>query len=589
MSRPGADPAPADAPADPTVGGASPGRASGRAPDLAPDRVEGRASAPVSGTDPVASPAALPDDPPAASPIAFRPLFDAVIAVDWSAAARPALGADSIWLALARRDGTEPPAPENLPTRAAARERLADLLSGLLDEGRRVLVGFDFPFGLPEGAAAALFGAPGWRAAWAGIEAGLSDAPDNANDRFALAARLNCRGGAFWGHPRGPARPDLPATRPAAFPLPEHRRAETAAFATGARPKTVWQLNGAGSVGGQALTGIASLARLRADPRLAGRVSVWPFETGFDPAPPAPGHAVLAEIYPSLLPPHPAEAVKDAGQVRAVAGALAALDRKGRLAPLLAAPAGLSAPDLAAVAEEEGWILGLGHAPALRRAAAMDYERDPARIYAKSFATVRAEARLDRFPPDLAELAVRVIHACGQVEAADGLAASPDVVAAGRAALAAGAPVICDAAMVAQGIIRRGLPAGVEVLTAIADPGCAARATAIANTRSAAAMDLIAPRLGGAVVAIGNAPTALFRLLELIDDGAPRPAAILGFPVGFVGAAESKAALAADPRGIPFATLNGRMGGSAIAAAAVNALTLGLAGDGLAPPREGGR
>ena len=144
--------------------------------------------------------------------------------------------------------------------------------------------------------------------------------------------------------------------------------------------------------------------------------------------------------------------------------------------------------------------------------------------------------------------------------------------------------MICDVGMVAQGVIRRGRCAGVKVISALDAPGCAALAKRQGTTRSAAAMDLAAGRMGGAVVAIGNAPTALFRLLELIDQGAPRPALILGFPVGFVGAAESKAALAADPRGVPFVALRGRVGGSAMAAAAVNALSLGLQGDGLAVP-----
>jgi precorrin-8X/cobalt-precorrin-8 methylmutase len=207
------------------------------------------------------------------------------------------------------------------------------------------------------------------------------------------------------------------------------------------------------------------------------------------------------------------------------------------------------------------------------------YERDPAAIYAASFATVRAEARLERFAPAEAELAVRVIHACGMVEIAETLVAPPGAVAAGRQALAAGAPVLCDCAAVASGVIRRALPAANPVICALDDPRTADAAAAEATTRSAAAMALLADRLEGAVVAIGNAPTALFRLLELLDAGAPRPALILGFPVGFVGAAESKAELARDPRGTVFVTLLGRRGGSAMAAAAVNALSLG-AGDG---------
>ena len=200
------------------------------------------------------------------------------------------------------------------------------------------------------------------------------------------------------------------------------------------------------------------------------------------------------------------------------------------------------------------------------------YERDPAAIYAQSFATVRAEARIDRFPADLQGLIIRLVHACGMVEVADRLAFSPGAGRAGRTALAAGAPVLCDCEMVAAGIIRRQLPAGNPVIVTLGDPAVPALATGIGNTRSAAAVELWRDRIEGAVVAIGNAPTALFHLLELLDQGWPRPALILGFPVGFVGAAEAKAELAADPRGAPFVALRGRKGGSAMAAAALNAL-----------------
>ena len=207
---------------------------------------------------------------------------------------------------------------------------------------------------------------------------------------------------------------------------------------------------------------------------------------------------------------------------------------------------------------------------------ALRYERDPAAIYAQSFETVRREARLDRFPPGMAQLATRVIHACGMVEVADRLAFSPDAFEAGAAALANGAPVLADCEMVGAGIIRRTLPAGNEVIVTLNDARVPDRAAALGNTRSAAAVELWAEHLDGAVVAIGNAPTALFHLLELLDAGAPKPAVILGFPVGFVGAAESKAELARDPRGAGFVTLRGRRGGSAMASAAVNALAAGL-------------
>lgn len=204
------------------------------------------------------------------------------------------------------------------------------------------------------------------------------------------------------------------------------------------------------------------------------------------------------------------------------------------------------------------------------------YETDPSAIYAESFAAVRQEARLERFGPGMEALAIRLIHACGMVDVADRLAFSRQVYDTGRAALLAGAPVLCDCEMVGAGIIRRHLPGGNAVIVTLNDARVPAIAASIGNTRSAAAVDLWPDHLDGAVVAIGNAPTALFHLLELLDAGAPKPAVILGFPVGFVGAAESKAELAADPRGCDFVALRGRRGGSAMAATAVNALAAGI-------------
>ncbi len=199
------------------------------------------------------------------------------------------------------------------------------------------------------------------------------------------------------------------------------------------------------------------------------------------------------------------------------------------------------------------------------------YIRDGAAIYAQSFATIRAEADLSRFTPEQARVAVRVIHACGVVGITEDLEFSPDFAAAARAALLAGRPVLCDSKMVAHGITRARLPAGNAVLCTLDAPETPGIAARIGNTRSAAALELWRPHLGGALVAIGNAPTALFHLLDLLDAGAPHPAAIIGMPVGFVGAAESKQALAGDAR-VPFATVHGRRGGSAMAVAAVNAL-----------------
>ena len=204
------------------------------------------------------------------------------------------------------------------------------------------------------------------------------------------------------------------------------------------------------------------------------------------------------------------------------------------------------------------------------------YEKVPSEIYAQSFATVRKEARLERFGAGMEAVAIRLIHACGMVEVADRLAFSDGACQAGRAALEAGAPVLCDCEMVGAGIIRRYLPAGNDVLVTLNDLSVPALAKEIGNTRSAAAVELWRDRIEGAVVVIGNAPTALFHLLELLDGGWPKPAVILGFPVGFVGAAESKAELAANPRGCEFIALRGRRGGSAMASAAVNALAAGL-------------
>ena len=200
-----------------------------------------------------------------------------------------------------------------------------------------------------------------------------------------------------------------------------------------------------------------------------------------------------------------------------------------------------------------------------------EYVRDGAEIYRRSFATIRAEADLAGLPPELVPVAVRMIHACGQVDLVDDLAYSPGVVAAARGALREGAPILCDAAMVASGVTAARLPAGNDVVCTLRDPRVPELAERLGTTRSAAALELWGERLGGAVVAIGNAPTALFHLLDLIDAGAPRPAAVLGIPVGFIGAAESKDELAARAD-LEYLVVRGRRGGSAITAAAVNAL-----------------
>lgn len=201
-----------------------------------------------------------------------------------------------------------------------------------------------------------------------------------------------------------------------------------------------------------------------------------------------------------------------------------------------------------------------------------DYIKDGTSIYEKSFAIIRAEADLSRFSDDEADVAVRMIHACGLTDAAQHFHFSPDFVSSARGALQNGAPIFCDAEMVARGVTAARLPAGNEVICTLRAPETPALAKESGNTRSAAAIKLWLDRIAGSVVAIGNAPTALFYLLELLRDGAPRPAAILGMPVGFVGAAESKEALAENSYGVPYAIVRGRMGGSAMTAAALNSL-----------------
>ncbi|MFG2580124.1 precorrin-8X methylmutase [Streptomyces malaysiensis] len=210
-----------------------------------------------------------------------------------------------------------------------------------------------------------------------------------------------------------------------------------------------------------------------------------------------------------------------------------------------------------------------------------DYEKDGAAIYRASFATIRAEADLGGLPADVSQVAVRMIHACGMVDLVKDLAYTPGVVSRARAALRSGAPVLCDARMVASGVTRKRLPADNEVICTLADPAVPELARRMGTTRSAAALELWRDRLEGAVVAVGNAPTALFRLLEMIEEGgaggaggagAPRPAAVIGVPVGFIGAAESKEALAGHPAALDHLVVHGRRGGSAIAAAAINAI-----------------
>lgn len=539
-------------------------------------------------------------------------IFDAYLIVDWSAAGRPGTGADSVWLHCLDRAAADQVSERqhNPATRHEAMALIADWLSDQVARDRTALLGVDFALGYPAGTAAGLGrGGDDWRAVWRSLAQMVADGDDNANNRFEVAAALNRQlsGSAFpfWSCPKDGERPDLAAKKPKGYGgdrLAEYRLTDRwpprPAPSTGPRPKSVWQLFGTGSVGGQTLLGIAHLERLRQHPWLDGRARVWPFETGLRPLarPSADGWRVLfAEVYPSLLADDDGGGdVPDARQVRRLARHFARLDDDGRLAALFAGPEGIDAGERQAIEREEGWILGVqgprlrpigagadgaanagadtGTAAGAAAAGGYAYVRDPAEIYRRSFATIRAEADLTALPEELEPLAVRLIHAAGDPAIAARLHASAGAVAAGRAALALGRPILVDTEMVAAGIIRRLLPAGNRVCCTLADADVPARAKALATTRSAAAVDAWVPLLDGAVVAIGNAPTALFRLLELIDGGAPRPALILGFPVGFVGAAESKEALIAHKAGVAYVTLSGRRGGSAFAAAALNAL-----------------
>ncbi|MEL6998197.1 MAG: precorrin-8X methylmutase [Pseudomonadota bacterium] len=513
-----------------------------------------------------------------------QPLFDSYVMVDWSAASKPARGKDSIWLGIAH-PGAEITV-ENIPTRFNTRARLHQICAEAIAAGRRVLVGFDFPFGYPKGVAKHVTGKADALVLWRWLSARLKDGTDNANNRFEVASAINDLYpgiGPFWGRPESWDFPGIPTrarTRTGVRHPPERRLVEDRQRS--AQP--VWKLYTTGSVGSQVLTGIPAVLALRDDPELASHSEIWPFETGLN-APTKP--ITFAEIYPSLIPPDPSEMIKDAGQVRAVAGWLRGLDRDGALGPLFAGPPDATADERRSIATEEAWILGLeapkvrpvgtalpGSAPARRPA--LRYERSPAEIYRQSFETVRKEAALDHVPEVLHPLAIRLVHACGMPEITARLAWSSDLAAQAEAAFKAGSPVLCDTQAVADMVIANSLPASNRVICTLNDPQTRDISQEIGNTRSAAAVHLWRDKLEGAIVSIGNAPTALFHLLELLDDGWPKPAAILGFPVGFVGAAESKAELASNPRGCAFATLRGRKGGSAMAAAAVNALAAGL-------------
>ncbi len=545
-------------------------------------------------------------------------MFDSFVIVDWSAASQPKTGRDSIWICAVDRDGVER-LVENPQTRHSAKNLLRELLSDAAARGERMLLGFDFPFGYPAGFARrlGLHGAPPWRAVWDEIAARLKDAENNSNDRFTVAAefnrRVSNRAFPFWGCPvrftddfLGPKHHNGHA----ADGLAEKRLIDR--WMVGAQP--CWKLAYTGSVGSQSLTGIPVVRALRDDPRWAQRARIWPFETGL--AVPDAAQIVFAEVWPSWWrrdirgdygPPN------DKAQVRTVARIFASADGTGALPMWFVGDPDLTAEQRRVVETEEAWTLGVtapkSPSPALRERVASPqgkpsegirssqtltrpplrgrapspavrergykYLRDPEAIYRASFAAIRAEADLPRFPAVQRSLALRLAHAAGDVAILDDLVSSRGAVQAGRRALAAGMPILVDAEMVAAGIIRDRLPAQNRIICTLHEAEVAKLAAAQRTTRSAAAVELWRPHLQGAVVAIGNAPTALFRLLELLAEGADRPALVLGFPVGFVGAAEAKEALTGFGGGLGYVALRGRRGGSALAAAAVNALAAG--------------
>lgn len=524
--------------------------------------------------------------------------FDHYVIVDWSAANQQKQGRDSIWICHRGPDGER---IDNPPTRHRAKELLEEVLAAGMGRGERALFGFDFPFGYPAGFAhrLGLSGTP-WRAIWDEIAGLIEDGHDNRNNRFLVADTLNRRLSGrqfpFWGCPPGHRYECLAPRHHRAHtedePLKERRLIDE--WMIGAQP--CWKLAYTGSVGSQALTGIPVVRALRDDPRWADRARIWPFETGLRL--PAEARSIFAEVWPSWWNWKPSREpgdVNDRAQVRHVARLFVDADRAGELASWFAGDPRLTEAQRRIVENEEAWTLGVtqprqrtgqrqsalgppasgrhaGRTLPLRTMRTYSYLRDPAAIYRRSFALVRAEADLTRFPPTFRPLAVRLAHAAGDVTVLDDLAWSRGAVAAGRRALAGGAALLVDSTMVAAGIRHELLPANNEVICTLPDPGVPALAASERTTRSAAAVELWRPNLAGSVVAIGNAPTALFRLLEILAAGDGRPALVLGFPVGFVGAAEAKAALAGFGGGLAYVTLKGRRGGSALAAAAVNAL-----------------
>jgi len=503
-------------------------------------------------------------------------LFDSYIMIDWSAASAPKSGADSIWYCLIERiDGKLVERPlKNPKTRETAMADLADLLSDLVARGQKVLVGCDFAFGYPKDFGESL--GLRWDGVWKQLAARIKDGADNHNNRFDVAADFNKKlsgtAGPFWGCPKAQQSEFLESKKPYMNPLTNEMRLCEQRI-SGVKP--VWQLLGTGCVGSQTMMGIARLEGLRRHPWLADHIKVWPFETGLSAD--DLGDITLAEIYPSQIKvtAH-LDLPKDAIQVRTMARHYAQLDKLGELAELFSGAEDIGADDVDRVVDYEGWVLGVGKSD---RDQAFDwlasYIKKPNDIYKKSQEMIEQDIDVSGFDADMQDVAVRMIHACGDVDVGVDIAYSDGAATIGRKALADGCPVLVDVEMVSHGIIRKRLPKNNAVICTLNDARTPAKAEELGTTRSAAAVEFWGDWLAGSVVVIGNAPTALFHLIQGILDGRfEKPALIVACPVGFVGAMESKETLIAlaDDLGVPYISLRGRRGGSAIAASALNAL-----------------
>ncbi len=504
-------------------------------------------------------------------------LFDSYVMVDWSASSTPKKGADSIWYCVVERQGSKlvETALHNPTTRETAMQDLADRLSDLSARGLRVLVGCDFAFGYPKDFAPSI-GAQNWSDVWQRLSVMIKDGADNSNNRFAVAAELNRKisgtTGPFWGCPKAQQNEFLESKKPYMNPLTNEMRLCEQRI-SGVKP--VWQLLGTGCVGSQTLMGISRLEQLRRHPWLQDQIKVWPFETGLNAD--SLGAITLAEIYPSQIKVQAqGNLPKDAIQVRTLARHYAELDQVGELAPLFVGDPSLSDDEKDSVVREEGWVLGVGRSD---KDQALDwlnsYLRAPNDIYHKSQEMIEHDIDVSGFDDDMQDVAIRMIHACGDVDVGVDIAYSAGAASVGRAALAKGCPILVDVEMVSHGIIRKRLAQHNPVVCTLNDTRTPAKADELGTTRSAAALEFWGDWLDGSVVVIGNAPTALFHLIQGILDGRfAKPALIVACPVGFVGAMESKEtliALASD-LGVPYITLRGRRGGSAIAASALNAL-----------------